>query len=73
MKIRLKICIVLKYWIEHQFEDFDRRIIATLNEFINVTLINDNHPDLSKLLDKELKKKVQFKFPISHFHHFLHF
>jgi hypothetical protein len=50
---------VLKYWIENQFEDFDKKIIDTLYHFINDVLPKDGHPDGAKLLIKELNKKTE--------------
>lgn len=36
MQIRLRVGIVLKHWIEHQFEDLDKKILDTIFSFIDV-------------------------------------
>jgi hypothetical protein len=57
-KVKLKITVVLKYWIENQFEDFDSRTVSALSDFINNTLINDGYENVAKMLAKEISKKV---------------
>jgi len=56
-KVRIRIAVTIKYWIENQFEDFDQKIIDTLKFFINDTLNKDGLTDLSKLLNKELSRR----------------
>ncbi|KAH3746011.1 Ras guanine nucleotide exchange factor [Pelomyxa schiedti] len=55
-KIKLRVGIVLKYWIENQFQDFDSKTIKELFVFADC-LKNDGHVNLAKALHTELLKK----------------
>jgi len=57
--IRLRVGIVIKYWIENQFDDFDKQTITILSEFINKTLLKNNQEKLSRVLSKEMAKKIE--------------
>ncbi|KAH3743344.1 Ras guanine nucleotide exchange factor [Pelomyxa schiedti] len=56
--IQLKVGVVIKYWIENQFQDFDKRTISMLNEFIEL-LKRDGHTRLATSLQSELAKKEE--------------
>eukprot|EP01113_Clastostelium_recurvatum_P031889 TRINITY_DN4032_c0_g1_i8.p1 TRINITY_DN4032_c0_g1~~TRINITY_DN4032_c0_g1_i8.p1 ORF type:complete len:1665 (+),score=458.48 TRINITY_DN4032_c0_g1_i8:252-5246(+) len=56
--IRMRVCIVIKYWIENQFADFDQDIITKLQDFIEGVLIRDGYKDLGTSLLKVLGSKV---------------
>eukprot|EP01119_Soliformovum_irregulare_P008636 TRINITY_DN2173_c0_g2_i1.p1 TRINITY_DN2173_c0_g2~~TRINITY_DN2173_c0_g2_i1.p1 ORF type:complete len:1338 (+),score=458.05 TRINITY_DN2173_c0_g2_i1:150-4016(+) len=57
--IRLRVGIILKYWIENQFEDLDTKSIGLLTQFINRTLEADNQQSLASMLKKEIAKKQE--------------
>jgi len=57
--IQLRVCVVLKYWIENQAADFDNELIRKLNDFLVNTLPKDSHGELSKQLQKQLAAKVE--------------
>ncbi len=52
-----RVGVVLKHWIEKQFDDFDRKSLNILMDFINNTLMKDQET-LARTLQKELSKKV---------------
>lgn len=37
-KTQLRVTVIVKYWVENQFFDFDEVLIARLNDWINNTL-----------------------------------
>jgi hypothetical protein len=47
----------LKYWVENQGEDFTAGLISKVEQFIENNL-KQVHPELAKLLQKEMKSKV---------------
>ncbi|KAL6049799.1 putative Ras guanine nucleotide exchange factor [Balamuthia mandrillaris] len=55
--IQLRVCIVLKYWVEKQFFDFDDELLNTIFEFIDNQLKVDNQ-QLAKMLSSELKTRM---------------
>eukprot|EP00026_Physarum_polycephalum_P001130 Phypoly_transcript_01131.p1 GENE.Phypoly_transcript_01131~~Phypoly_transcript_01131.p1 ORF type:complete len:1170 (+),score=184.24 Phypoly_transcript_01131:39-3548(+) len=57
--IQLRVCVVLKYWIENQCADFDSTLIKALNTFFSETLPKDGHNELAKQLSKQLATKVE--------------
>lgn len=56
--IKLRVCIVLKYWIEHRLTDFDPQLIDAVQEFIDGPVRRENEK-MSDLLSKTLKDKTQ--------------
>lgn len=55
-KIQLRVLVVIKYWIENQFADFDDTLLKGLSEFLEETL-NDGHLAIGKSLSSLLEKK----------------
>ena len=53
--LRLRVGVVIKYWVENQFIDFDDNLVASLTKFIDTTLKKQQH-DLSELLHKQVAK-----------------
>jgi hypothetical protein len=58
VQIQLRVAVVVKYWVENQFKDFNDTLISKLYEFYDKRLGVDGHENLAKLLHKELDKKV---------------
>jgi len=61
LKIKLRVCVVLKYWIENQFHDFDPSLIAKLESFVGNTIKQDEMPqmaEMAKRLSAELAKRT---------------
>jgi hypothetical protein len=63
------VCIVLKYWIENQFRDFDQDMVAKLFSFIEKVLPNDGNGYLSFSLPLSLDNFTSslILFPLSLF------
>jgi hypothetical protein len=40
--VQLRVAVVLKYWVETQFNDFDMDLVNTLFDFIDNTLVSGN-------------------------------
>jgi len=59
--VRLRVTVVLKYWIENQFQDFDDDLIDKLFSFANTL-----DPSLSSLLLTELENKVKMRATMTH-------
>lgn len=57
VQIQIRVSVVLKYWVENQSIDFDQSLIQRLFEFYE-KLATDGHDNLSKLLKKDLQRKV---------------
>lgn len=55
--IQLRVCVVLKYWVENQFFDFDEELIQQIFDFVDGTL-QQNNPDLANMVSKELQNRV---------------
>jgi len=55
--IRLRICVVLKHWIEVQFADMDDKLIADVTEFVTDRLQKDGRGNTGDQIFKELKKQ----------------
>lgn len=58
--IRLRVCVVIKYWIEHQFFDFDDGLINELFVFIDL-LLKDGHDNVAQRLRSDLQKRVDLR------------
>ena len=56
--IRQRVSVVIKYWVENQFKDFNETLVAKLFDFYDKKLAVDGHGDLARLLKKELEKRV---------------
>jgi hypothetical protein len=56
--IQLRVCVVLKYWVENQFFDFDEELIQHIFDFVGGTL-EQNSPDLAVMVAKELQNRVR--------------
>jgi hypothetical protein len=54
--IRLRVCIVLKYWIEKQLFDLDARTTERLRVFIGQVLLRDGQGEMAKRLMSELEQ-----------------
>eukprot|EP00005_Dracoamoeba_jomungandri_P000702 CAMPEP_0174257274 /NCGR_PEP_ID=MMETSP0439-20130205/6438_1 /TAXON_ID=0 /ORGANISM="Stereomyxa ramosa, Strain Chinc5" /LENGTH=993 /DNA_ID=CAMNT_0015340291 /DNA_START=75 /DNA_END=3056 /DNA_ORIENTATION=+ len=57
--IRLRVSVVLKYWIGKQFADLDDDLIENVYSFINNKLASDGQDQLASLLQKEITKKIE--------------
>eukprot|EP01090_Pellita_catalonica_P007974 TRINITY_DN1859_c0_g1_i1.p1 TRINITY_DN1859_c0_g1~~TRINITY_DN1859_c0_g1_i1.p1 ORF type:complete len:1124 (-),score=199.38 TRINITY_DN1859_c0_g1_i1:97-3090(-) len=57
--IKLRVSIVLKYWVEKQFFDFDDDLVEHIFEFVDKTFPNDGLEKLAMQLSRELKKKIE--------------
>lgn len=55
--IQLRVCVVLKYWVENQFFDFDEELIQQIFDFVGGTL-EQNNPDLAGMVAKELQNRI---------------
>lgn len=55
--IQLRVCVVLKYWVENQFFDFDEELIQQIFDFVGGTL-QQNNADLAGMVAKELQNRV---------------
>jgi hypothetical protein len=55
--IQMRVAVLIKYWVETQFHEFDDNIIQRLSEFIERTLRRDA-TELSKLLRIEIERKT---------------
>jgi len=56
--IRLRVSVVLKYWVGKQFTDLDEDMIAKVYDFVDNTLKNDGYDDLAAMLKKEITSKI---------------
>ena len=55
-KVKLRVCVVFKYWIEHQFFDFDEAIIARLEHFVSKTLTAEGQTAMATALQSVLER-----------------
>ena len=56
-QIRLRVAIVIKHWVEHQFFDFDAQILNTLCAFVKDVLLPDqNLSQVARMLLNEIEK-----------------
>lgn len=46
LTIKLRVCVVLKYWMTNQFNDFDMPLINSLEKFIINTVKGDKLPQM---------------------------
>ena len=58
-QIELRVCIVLKYWIETKYMDFDSQLLKTMREFLNGSVTIRNSEMATRLLST-LEQKVSF-------------
>ena len=63
--IRLRVSVVLKYWVGKQFTDLDEEMIAKVYDFVDNTLTNDGYDDLAAMLKKEITSKVHCSLSLS--------
>lgn len=56
-KIQLRVAVVIKYWVDTQFYDFDENLIVSMEQFCN-QLSNDGFTDMSKRLMEQIQTKV---------------
>ncbi|ELR16435.1 nucleotide exchange factor RasGEF, putative, partial [Acanthamoeba castellanii str. Neff] len=56
--IRLRVSVVLKYWVATQFSDLDEDMIAKVYNFVDNTLKNDGYEELAAMLKKEITTKL---------------
>eukprot|EP00727_Mastigamoeba_balamuthi_P001244 m51a1_g11116 putative ras guanine nucleotide exchange factor (1535) ;mRNA; r:94500-106068 len=54
--IRMRVGVALKYWIENQFDDFDRKTVEELLQFIE-GFKRDGHATLAQALANEVAQK----------------
>eukprot|EP01114_Cavostelium_apophysatum_P011471 TRINITY_DN2574_c0_g1_i1.p1 TRINITY_DN2574_c0_g1~~TRINITY_DN2574_c0_g1_i1.p1 ORF type:complete len:785 (-),score=212.30 TRINITY_DN2574_c0_g1_i1:43-2397(-) len=62
LRVKLRVCVVLKYWIENQFHDFDENLLPKLSNFIQQTIRKDPQTqmgEMSKRLESEMAKKME--------------
>src|SRR5579885_478100 len=67
LRIKLRVCVVLNYWITKQFHDFDDDVVDKLNKFISFIkadqqkemqeMGNRLHIEFSKQLEKRTKAR----------------
>jgi hypothetical protein len=57
IQIRQRVSIVIKYWVENQFKDFNGSLVQKLYDFYDKISI-DGNAELAKILRKELEKRV---------------
>jgi hypothetical protein len=55
-QIHQRIFTVTKYWIQHHATDWNEKLIATLNNFIDNTLIGDGYLNMAKQLRNAIAK-----------------
>jgi len=59
LRLRLRVCVVLKHWISTQFHDFDSTLLEQLNQFVDQSLRKDGNEmeEMANRLRQELKKQ----------------
>ena len=55
--VKMRVAIVLKYWVDHRFYDFDDELVGDIRRFIDNNL-SDAMKELAKGLNNELEKKL---------------
>lgn len=70
LRIKLRVCVVLNYWITKQFHDFDDDVVDKLNKFISFIkadqqkemqeMGNRLYGEFSKQNDKRTKARKKF-------------
>lgn len=61
LKIKLRVCVVLNYWISKQFRDFDDEVIDKLNKFLQM-IKNDPQKEMQEMgnrLSGEFTKQIE--------------
>ncbi len=59
-QVHQRIFTVTKYWIQHHPADWSEKLISTLNNFIDNTLISDGYTNMAKQLRNAIAKMVHF-------------
>ena len=57
LAIQLRVCVVLKYWIQNQFHDFDTPLIDEVNRFL-VIIRNAGHTQMADGVSSQLQERV---------------
>eukprot|EP01113_Clastostelium_recurvatum_P051273 TRINITY_DN991_c0_g1_i9.p1 TRINITY_DN991_c0_g1~~TRINITY_DN991_c0_g1_i9.p1 ORF type:complete len:1470 (+),score=411.21 TRINITY_DN991_c0_g1_i9:4947-9356(+) len=57
--VQARVCVVLKYWIENQFADFDSALVEVLTKFIRNRLPNDKLDTIANVLEKLIETKKE--------------
>lgn len=55
--IQLRVCVVLKYWLQNQFHDFDDYLVDQVKRFIKI-LQTPDHDKMAVVIETILKEKV---------------
>eukprot|EP01090_Pellita_catalonica_P000606 TRINITY_DN10419_c0_g1_i1.p1 TRINITY_DN10419_c0_g1~~TRINITY_DN10419_c0_g1_i1.p1 ORF type:complete len:581 (-),score=81.77 TRINITY_DN10419_c0_g1_i1:1794-3425(-) len=58
-RIRMRVLIVLKYWVEKVFFDLDDDLIKLIFEFVNNNVGNKDFSELAKRMKDELSKRIK--------------
>eukprot|EP01089_Gocevia_fonbrunei_P011722 TRINITY_DN2562_c0_g1_i1.p1 TRINITY_DN2562_c0_g1~~TRINITY_DN2562_c0_g1_i1.p1 ORF type:complete len:410 (+),score=47.39 TRINITY_DN2562_c0_g1_i1:1-1230(+) len=56
--IKIRVSIIIKYWVENQFFDLDEELVQKVFSFVDETLRNDGFNDFANILKVELNKKI---------------
>eukprot|EP00002_Diphylleia_rotans_P008724 TRINITY_DN1872_c0_g1_i1.p1 TRINITY_DN1872_c0_g1~~TRINITY_DN1872_c0_g1_i1.p1 ORF type:complete len:728 (-),score=130.63 TRINITY_DN1872_c0_g1_i1:227-2410(-) len=56
--IQLRVCSVLKMWLESNMYDLDKKCYDVLNHFVDTILVKDGYANISKQLSVLLSKKA---------------
>jgi hypothetical protein len=60
IRLQMRVGIVLKYWIEHRFDDFTEDLLGWLNKFVDTTIAREPaHTGLASMLAKLVKEKTK--------------
>eukprot|EP00003_Mantamonas_plastica_P006180 TRINITY_DN1500_c2_g1_i2.p1 TRINITY_DN1500_c2_g1~~TRINITY_DN1500_c2_g1_i2.p1 ORF type:complete len:341 (-),score=105.89 TRINITY_DN1500_c2_g1_i2:76-1098(-) len=59
--IQLRVCNVLKNWIERHFGDFNEKMISTINSFVDNTLAREGNAPLGRQLRSAITRKQDSK------------
>ena len=57
MAIQLRVCVVLKYWIQNQFHDFDTPLIEEVKSFMHYVR-NFGHSAMAEGIELQLRERV---------------
>lgn len=61
-QIKLRVCVVLQYWVGNQFFDFDDELVRKIFDFVDNTLKKDGNTELAVLLSRAIGSRVRNKF-----------
>jgi hypothetical protein len=59
LPIKLRVSVVIKYWVESHFDDFEEELVKKLFDFCDNTLLPDKQTALAKQLREFLTNKVE--------------